>query len=1227
MLLVLSPGPSLAQPEVRSEPTIRVRALPVPATGTPGFTRLGPEVTGIMFTNGVTDARSLTNHILLNGSGVALGDFDGDGLPDIYLCRLTGANALYHNEGGFRFREVTPEVLACRDMDSTGAAFADVDGDGDPDLLVNGLGRGTRCFLNDGQGVFREHTAEAGTASAAGATSLALADVDGDGDLDLYVAHYRTSTIRDHFDARLRVNRIDGRLTVTAYEGHSTDEPDLVGRFSIDPSGHLMENGEADALFLNDGHGRFHPVPFTAGAFLDEEGQSLRQPPYDWSLSAMFRDLNGDGWPDLYVCSDMDSPDRIWINQRDGRFRALSRLAVRKSSWFSMGVDFGDLNRDGLDDFFVTDMLSRDHRLRQVEISNHKAVESRPGTFDDRPQVPRNTLFLNLGDGDFAEVAYAASLQASDWSWAPVFLDVDLDGYEDILVVTGFERDVQDIDVANQLEAARQGQHLSESQALALRKQFPPLLQANLAFRNRGHLSFEETGTRWGFDEVGISQGIAMADLDGDGDLDLAVNDLEGAAGVYRNNSAAPRVAVRLLGSPPNTAGIGARIRLFGGAVPEQSQEMIAGGRYLSGDEPLRVFAAGSLTNRMRLEVDWRSGRQGVLHDVRPNQLYAIREADAGPPARRLPPREEPLFADVTDRLDHTHVEDAFDDRIRQTLLPRRLSQAGPAVAWHDLDGDGWPDLAIGTGRGGPMGLFRNDTHGGFSAYPGAPTRVISRDLSGVLIQEAEGACRILAGFSNYEGGPGEPGSVVELSPGSSEVRDAIPPIPDEPGPLALADMDGDGDLDLFVGGRVIPGRYPEPASSRIYRREQDAWRLDPSNLDALSGAGLVNGAVFTDLDGDGRPELVLASDWGPLRVFRNSPPGHLRDVTVEWGFDQLPGWWQGVTAGDFDGDGRMDLVASNWGTNTRYGDPRRQPRYLYFGDFNGGGSVDVLEAYRDSATGAIVPLQHLGRARQAFPFLQETFHTYHEFAAADVPGILGNRASLARTRTVTWPLSTVFLNRGDRFEPRPLPPEAQYAPAFATVVADFDGDGKEDVFLSQNFFATDSEDDRHDGGRGLLLRGDGSGGFVPMPARDSGLRIYGEQRGAATADFDRDGRADLVVTQNGARTRLFRNDRGSPGLRVSLKGPRGNPDAIGAVVRLDFGDHLGSARELHGGSGYLSQDDSTLVLGTPQPARAVWVRWPDGRETRTPIPKGSVLRIVVSAGPPGGAHERSDRK
>jgi hypothetical protein len=1181
----------------------RVADLDIPRQGHAGFTLMPPATTGIQFTNRVPESRSLTNHILLNGSGVAAGDVDGDGDCDLFFCGIGGQSALYRNLGAWRFQNFTREAgLQLPNLDATGTVLADVDGDGDLDLLVTSIRRGVHLFLNDGQGRFQETTTAAGLSSITAGMSMTLADVSGNGRLDLYVCNYRNETLRDGFRMQVRVATINGKRVITMLNGRPLTGPDLTGWVALDEKGPIVENGQADVLYRNDGGGKFTPLTFTSGVFLDEQGQPLRAQLYDWTLSAAFRDLNGDGAPDLYVCNDLASPDRIWLNRGNGQLQMVRPTALRETSWFSMGVDFADLNRDGYDEIFVADMVSRDHRLRQVQVSDHQGTLSPVGTIENRPQVPRNTLFWNRGDGDYAEIGYFSGLHASEWSWSPVFLDVDLDGYEDVLIATGFERDVQDIDIANELEAARRSQQLSDDEALRMRAKFPRLELPKFAFRNRGNMTFEERGEAWGFNTRGVSQGMALTDLDNDGDLDVVVNNMNGGAGIYRNESTTPRVAVRLKGQPLNTRGIGAHIAVTGGAVPLQTQEMQCGGRYLSSDEPIRMFAAGRMTNAISIEVVWRSGKKSRLEGVRPNQLVEMVEPPGTPEkAPAKPPQPPPIFEDVSSLIAQTHHEENFDDFARQPLLPRKFSQLGPGVAWFDLDGDGWDDLFIGSGKGGALAAFRNNGKGGFERFAREPLpKVVTRDQTAILgAHLVPGQPVLLAGSANYEDGRSEGGPVTLYDLATGKIQDLVPGTSSSTGPLALGDYDGDGDLDLFVGGRLVAGRYPEPASSRLFRNDGGKLVEDSSAADLLRHVGLVSGATWCDLDGDSYTELILACEWGTIRVFRYREKREWRETTPDLGLDKYRGWWNGVAAGDFNGDGRMDLVASNWGQNHKYQTYRQQPLRLYYGDFSESGGVDLLEAYYEPAMAKIVPWQHFGRVGPALPFLRSRFNTFRQFGEASISEILSDKAKGAHELQVNWLETTVFLNRGDHFESHPLPMEAQLSPAFAICVADIDNDGNEDIFLSQNFFATEPETGRYDAGRGLWLRGDGRGNFRAIPAAESGVRVYGEQRGAAVADFDHDGRVDLCVSQNGAPVRLFRNTGGRSGVRIRLEGPPSNPTGVGAQVRPS---HIKAVKEIHAGSGYWSQDSAALVFPFSPTASEITVRWPGGRSSAAKI-------------------------
>ncbi|HWP39131.1 MAG TPA: FG-GAP-like repeat-containing protein [Gemmatimonadales bacterium] len=1191
----------------------RWRSLHVPRRGSAGFTSLDSSRTGIRFANIVSESLMIQNRILAQGAGVCLGDVDRDGLPDVFLARTAGPSAMYRNRGRWRFEDVTSAAgVTAADRHATGCTLVDTDGDGDLDLILVALGGPNALFLNDGTGRFTEQGAEAGLESTAGSTTPAVADVDGDGWLDLYVTNYKAYTTLDRIPPQQRAfDQVVRQLGPGRYEVREQYRRDyrLVHREDLGGVS-LEQRADPDVFYRNDGTGRFIRESIARNRrFLDEQGRPLEDEPEYFGLAAMFADLNGDGAPDLYVANDFEDPDQFWINDGRGTFRLAPWHSVRSVSNSGMAVDVGDVNRDGWPDLFEVDMLSRDTRRLKTQIPTHTAAPKRPGLGDVRPQMQRNTLQLSRGDGTFAEIARLAGVGASGWSWSTLFLDVDLDGWEDILVGTGHVWDLMDGDTQYRLR-----NRLQEIDWRRMQFEFPPLPEPNVAFRNRGDLTFEDVSRGWRFD-VGpdISHGMATGDLDGDGDLDVVINRLGAPAAVLRNDAAAPRIAVRLAGEAPNTAGIGSVVRVRGGAVPLQQREVIAGGLYLSGSDAQLTFATGS-ASQVTVEVDWRDGRRSIIEGALPNRLYEVDQASAQPvTAAQASAGESPLFVDVSEQLGgHRHVEPYFDDYARQLLLPNAFSQLGPGVAWDDVDRDGREDLLVGAGRSGTLAWFRNDR----SRMRPMPARIppAPGDLTTVLGWSNDTGRRlVIAGVSNYEmGSIGQAlaaPSVVAYSPSTGSATVLLAGDSASVGPLALADYDADGDLDLFVGARVLPGAYPLSPSSRLFRNDGGKLVPDARNNALFAGMGMVSAATFTDINGDARPDLITAIEWGTIRVFVNEG-GRFRSVQMP-GLAGLYSRWNGLATGDLDGDGRLDIVATSWGRNIEYHPTDDRPLLLYFGPFGQRGRPSVLLAQHDERIGGAAPLASFERLRLALPGVAQRIRTFAAYADAAVDSVLGPLARNAIRLGATTMDHTVFLNRGDRFEARPLHTEAQYAPAFYAGIADFDGDGKEDVFLTQNFFATEVGTPRYDAGRSVLLTGDGTGGLEPVAGQRSGLLVYGEQRGAAYADFDGDGRLDLAVSQNAAPTRLFRNVGARPGLRVRLVGPPGNPAGVGAQIRLRYGERTGPVREVQAGSGYWSQNGAVQVLGMDGEPTALWVRWPGGREQVVPLTPG-IAEVTV---------------
>ena len=1147
-----------------------------------GFTLVSKEKTGIQFQNDLSLEKSLSNQVYLNGSGVALGDVNNDGLCDIYLCRLDGSNHLYLNKGGWRFNEVAEDFgVDCSEIDSTGASFADLDGDNDLDLIVNSVNSETRLFRNDGD-KFKQIYLEPKDTSIAGGTSIAIADIDGNGLLDFYVTHYRDSTLMDMPNTDFKFRNTQGRKEIYSVNGIEVKGSKFENRFRINNKGGIEENGLPDVLYYNMGEMKFARSLVDGNRFQDSQGVPIKKALYDWGLAAMFRDINQDGKPDLYVCNDFDTEDRLWLNIGKGKFREAPLYALRKTSMFSMGVDFADINRDSLDDFIVLDMLNRNRRTRQNQMPPRLKYKSSPGQYLDRPQYMRNTLFLNRGLGVFSEIAFFAKAQASDWSWCPLFLDVDLDGYEDLLITNGVERNARHLDTIIKLKNQRESKNMSKREILLARKIFPSQSTPNVALKNLGNLKFSDYSSKWGFDLKGISHGMACGDLDGDGDLDLVVNNLNSPVSIYRNNTLKPRLIVGLKGPKKNSHGIGARIEVTHGNF-SQSQEIIGGGRYLSSDAYKRVFAMER--GNAKLTITWPDLRQSFIDNVEPNRAYIVdyRSAKTMKPSHTKKP---PMFSLVSSKGLASHKEN-FKENM-QPLLPKGLSEGGPGIAFGDLDNDGWDDVAISSGRGGSVSLYRNLNGRGLSAFNKSKSSTNSRDGLSLIITDGN----LIQSYSNIEDGL-EFGDMVTIGEPGKDPSQVIKAKTESAGHISLADVDCDGDLDVFIAGRSIPNHYPKPADSWLYINDEGVLAESKLWSQPFKKIGLISSAVFAQINSDSMPDLILACEWGPPMVFINTGTG-FKNQTKFYGLNNFKGLWHGVDVGDFDANGLVDFVITNRGLNSSYSASVEKPMVIYHGDLNDDGVWDFIET-EYGEDNRLYPRRSASVFAEAMPWITDRFTSYYDYSIKNVIELFGSSfVEKMNKLEVTTLESMVFLQKNNRFISKPLPFDVQISTAYSPVVADFNNDGSPDIAVSQNQFNLTSEQSRDDAGLGVILLGVGDGSFKALSIKESGFVVPGEGRATAVSDFNHDGLMDIIVGQNGNLPRLFKNQSKRRGLRVILKAELGNSKGVGASIRIHSNGQTGGLHVVRLGSGYLSQNSTTQIIGNSENASGLIVNWPD---------------------------------
>ncbi|MCP4192348.1 MAG: hypothetical protein GY768_17180 [Planctomycetaceae bacterium] len=1121
------------------------------------------------------------------GGGVCMGDYDGDGLTDVLLTRPHGGLQLYRNLGDFKFENKTEAAgLSCEDHWTTGAAWVDLNQDHRLDLVVCSYESPNLVFLNEGAGKFREIAKQVGLDFQGASVKIAWADFDNDGDLDGYLT---TNRIEPKTQTQVKYLGSRGNYRV------APEFLEQVGVLTL-PTGEqkFFKAGQADHLFKNllkeTGELRFTDV--SKAAKLDG---------YYHGLDVTWWDANGDGWPDLYVANDFTDPDRFYLNNGDGTFTDNTLSALPSTPWFTMGAAFADINRDGRLDLLATDMAGTSHYRQKMSMGNMDALAWFLDWTEPRQHM-RNALFLNTGTDRFLEIAQAAGLANSDWTWSVKLADLDNDGFEDAFMTNGFTRDYLDSDFNLRLKQSGKRDPLAWYKA-------PILKEKNLAFRNqrsaRDRVKFENVSEQWGVDSLGISFGAAFGDLDNDGDLDLIVNNFDAAPSVYRNGSpvSANRLKLALRGIKSNSQGYGAVIR-----AGEQMRWFNPHNGYMSSNDPFVYFGLGKQEIVPEVKIRWPSGTVQTLTNVVANQLITVVEQDSGKTESLVTDTQAPAFFEQSETLARAqHVERPFNDYQQQPLLPNKLSQLGPGMAWGDVNGDQIDDLFLGGAAGQAGQLLLADGAGGFLMPDTRPflAAAEAEDMGCLFIDvDSDGDRDLLVVSGGVEAGKKDEQlrDRLYLNQGLASdntviwefAQDRLPDLRESGGPITANDFDRDGDLDLFIGSRVLPGDYPLSSPSRLLVNHQGKFQDETKQRCAdLLEAGMVTSALWCDVNSDGWCDLVTASEYGPVRLYLNQE-GTLRDHTPDAGLADLLGWWNGLAVSDIDADGDLDLIASNFGDNIKYHPSHGHPQIIFFNDFDGSGKTRIVEA---KSTGtALLPVRGRSCSSNAMPILRERFDSYHSFASATLQDIYSqDNLDAALQLEANVLTSCLLLNDGTgHFEMQPLPPMAQAAPAFGAAFLET-GQLYPSLFVAQNFFSPQRETGRMNGAVGTLMKYDPSDGYRGVWPDRSGIVIPEDAKAAAAVDVNQDGWQDLVVTLNNGIPRCFAQRPPSSAVPFALKliGPNGNQDGVGTHVTAIFDGGRRAIRCMGAGEGYLTQLPARLYWS--QRPNQIEVCWPDG--------------------------------